>query len=284
MAKMKIFYTGLLLALLLALLPAPAHAQEPEPPLPDAPVWDEIPDATGYLQFIVPQCGDCNGQTAIMDPYEDAQFPELSWDIRAVFGGLIRWLLSGVSNLFRWLVCWLLQMLQHLANFLALLVNGLIWIGNFLWRFLVFAWLTLKLWFYAGWWLYELFREFWQDVIYGLSVIQAWIVEMVRLLLAALALVGAALLLLLALVGRIVEILAWIGAISYSLQAQIWLALAGTNIPEAISDTHTVYAIVRGALDAIFDSQIGWVLWLYIAMAYVAWVTWLAKFFGGDKA
>jgi hypothetical protein len=285
--KKKIAMVLVLLLLIFTALPSAVYAQGPNDPhdaIPDEPTWETIPDIAGYLSFVVPQCGDCNGQTAIMDPYEDAQFPELSWDIRAVFGGLIRWLLSGVSNLFRWLVCWLLQMLQHLANFLALMVNGLIFIGNFIVRLGVFIWLNVRSWLYAHWWLFEHTREFWQDVRRVLFVIFFFINEIIRLNIAALILAGRILVMILSMYLIILKILAWIGALTFGTIIEVLGTLKGTSVPIQITGTHPAYSIVRGSLDAIFDSQIGWLMWLNIAMAYIAWVTWLAKFFGGDKA
>jgi hypothetical protein len=174
-------------------------------------------------------------------------------------------------------------MLQHIANFLALLVNALIFVLNFIWRFLIFAWLTIRRMFYSLFWLYELFRDFWQDVTVALMIITAWIQEIGWLLLAALALIGSLIWQFILIMLRIIAILAWIGSLSFAFIEQIFIALKGTNPPADIAGTHPAYSIVRGSLDGLFDSQIGWVLWLYIAMAYVAWISWLARFFGGGN-
>jgi len=273
-------YRLALLILLLVLVPDIALAAGPETPIPPLPppTWEEIPDVSGYLSFAVPQCGDCNGLTAVMEPYEEADFPSLSWDLRAVFGGLIRWLLAGIGNWFRWLICWLLQIVQYIANFLALMLNSLVALGNFIVRVLVHGWLGARSKFYYAVFLFEHIRNVGWWVSYGALNVYEVLKVALQGVLQVLSLLGTILMLLLDIATTILRLLAWIAGVTFTPIGNIFTALGGSNIPDKLNNTNTIASIVRGMLDGLFDSQIGWLLWVNIGMAYIAWARWIVGF------
>lgn len=245
------------------------------------PTLEEVSDLIGYVAFIVPQCNDCNGpeNDTGLRPVEPP--PNDGWLDTVLYP--FRWLAVAIENLFINLICWLLSMLQIVANMAAGIANRFIYFVNQLWKFLIFSWLALRAWLYGSWAIVELLRDFFQQVEQFLLTLGAWLAVLLDLFLTALSLAGQLLLVLLQLGLTALNLLGWVGGLVLGLAASIVLQFQAPTIPSQLQDTHIVYLLTRGALEAMRDSAVGWLLRLCYAMAYVGFVVWLSRFLSGGK-
>lgn len=261
-------------------------------PSPDAlpssvPGLEELPDILDPLSFVVLQCGECNPDGTLILPATQwsEQWPQgfEALDLARVFRLVISWLAWQISEIIRQLICWLLSMLALLAGILESAVNGIIFGINSLFKLLVLLWLTFKAWFLAFWELLEQIRA----ALLGLSSGLAGLAEFGRLVLEVIALVLLVLGRLLVLVGQlgmvIIGFLGWLGGLAIGFFLTLQLALSGTVVPSQLASTHPFFYAVRGLGEGWRDSGIGWTLPVLWAMAWMAFIYWLAKFFSiGD--
>lgn len=141
----------------------------PTPPTLLEPTFETLPDVASYVSFTVPQCNSCAGDDPIFTPGEP---PEGTWyDLTYGF----RWLAWAMEDLVRRILCWLLGMVQLLANIAASIANVFIQAVNQIWKFLLFSWLTLRTWLYTGWDLAELMRGFFQAALVFFALFGAWL-------------------------------------------------------------------------------------------------------------
>lgn len=265
--------TPLLLLLVLLALPATASAQGPiQPPQPPAS-RDSIPDVAGYVSFEIQPPGWLELDTCETEPTGEW------WDV----GYQIQRLIWLVNELFRQLFCIIFTALQFLANTIAGAVNAMIRAFNELWRFLVFGWLTLRSWLYMLVYLWELFRDWWQQVSEWLIVLWAWVLFLIDALVLVFEFLGDLLLLLLDLALGVLGLLAWLGGLVIGLILDLLVAMDATTVPTQLSGTHPIYEYTRGMMDGVKDSAIGWMFLLIWGMCYVAFVAWLAHFLGASK-
>jgi hypothetical protein len=256
-------------------------------PSPDAspasvPGLEEIPDILAEATFTVPQCGDCDELgVALLPPQPWSE----SWpagfellDLGRVFRVTISWLSWQVSEMIRQLICWLLNMLATLAAIISTGLNALIYGINSMFKMLVLLWLTFKAWFLAFWGLLESMR----DLLLLVSIGLGGLAEFGRLIFEVALLIGLLIGRLLLLMGQLalalIGIVGWLGGLVLGFWSSLQLALAGTVVPSQLAETHVIYRATRGMLEGVRDSQIGWAFYLLWAMAYVAFVTWLARF------
>lgn len=243
------------------------------PPINDQPAYESIPDLISYVSFTVPDFA--------------FWWPVTSPPARPGFGDFIGstlypflWLAWFIGELVRDLATFAQWMAQYAANFLALAINACITGLNGIWRMVVHFWIGVKSIFYASWAMGEDFRSW----LYALS---AWLQTGLLSSLAILAVVFDAVLLaisfVLELAWSVVGILGWIVGLALSLIVSIITALSSTDAPAILAHQSPVYGIVRGAVDAIFDSALGWLAWLAIACIYVWFFVWLQRRFSGDK-
>lgn len=259
-----------------------AAAQTVAPPTPPSPPPADmagLPDVVGYVRFIVPQCDDCNGAEYNIG-LEAKPAPEVTWTDP---GSPIKWLAWAVEDIIRRLICWLLAMLQHAANFLSAATNAVLTAVNWFWRLLVFAWLTVRSWLYGLWYLVEVLRDWLQGAQAFMLLVEAWLWALWRVLVLALALAGELVLMLGYVVLAGLGLIGWIGGLILGLLLSITLQLQAPTVPAQLQDTHIVYQLTRGALEALHDSQLGWVLYLAYGLAYVAFVVWASRFFASSR-
>jgi hypothetical protein len=250
-------------------------------PVIETPLWIDMPDILGYVSFVLPQCGACNDVPAI-DGLVHVPAPETAWyDI----GSVIQWLAWAIEDTMIDLICRLLAIAQSLVNVFATVANTFIYGLNYVWRLLLFAWLTLRVWFYALWAWLELFRELIGGGIANLSMLSQIGSMILELLWLVLDVAGQLVGLLLTFVGAVAGLLGWVGALVFSLSAGIFAAMTSSSVPIQASQQsgHVVYYMTRGFLDSLHDSQFGWLLYVWYAAAYVAFVAWLARFLPGAK-
>jgi hypothetical protein len=274
----------LIIVLLLVAQLAPATAgAAPLHQAPTIPVIEEIPPLLQPVVFVVPQCNACTPDGSTLLPYRpwSDSWPA-GWEtlnLAVVFQTVISWLAWQVSELWRLLICWLLSMLQMLANFLAVVANLVVAGLNGLWRLLIWLWLNAKAIFLAGW---NLFEEIRAALAVGidLSWLAAWLQLIIDLILLALDLIGQVSQMALQLFLVLIGLISWVGGLALILTGSILGALSGTTVPVQIEGTHPVYYMVRGSLDALFDSQVAWLVYLTVAFIYGAFFTWFARFIG----
>jgi hypothetical protein len=73
--------------------------------------------------------------------------------------------------------------------------------------------------------------------------------------------------------------LAWLVGLTVGMLLGILTELGNDGVPAVLAEQHVIYYIVRGVLDGILDSQIGWIVLLFIGFAYVRFFFWVAKYF-----
>lgn len=252
---------------------------------PSSPlVIDQIPDLLPYVTWHLPRCGTLNGDcatTEIVLPRTPP--PETSW---YDFGSVIRWLAWSLEDTIIDLLCWLLSIFQRLVDIFAAAVNMFIYAINAIWRLFVLGWYTMTTWALMLWAWLDLLQSSLGTLDYGLAVLVAWLLAATVVIAQIAALVWAAVSVLLSIAGQILGLIGWIGGLALGLISSIFLALQATTAPAQLAPNPTtpVYPLLRGALEAIRDnSATGWLIWLGIAMAYVAFVTWLSRFLSASK-
>lgn len=248
------------------------------------PGLEAIPDLLGQVSFPVPQCGSCNADGSTLLPAREwgETWPS-GWEtlnIALVFQKVISWLSWQVGEYIRQLICWLLWMLGQLAAILATALNYIIAGINGLWKLLVLTWLSLREYFYALWGILEALR----DALGGLQWLGEWIAFLWEMILLAFQTIGMILMLLWQLLSIILGLIGWVGGLTLSLIITLIGALGGTTIPTQLSDTHIVYRLVRGGLEAFRDSPIGWIMWLLWGLAYIGALMWASRYFSGGKS
>lgn len=254
--------------LLLVLLTSCTGTEVPRPAeLDQTFTWSSVPDAFDYISWQVPQLDWGCASPPTSDGWADVGYP-------------MRWLGWKISQLMRDLVCILLTLFQFLANILAGMINGILKALNWFWRLGVFCWITLRSWFYAFWWLVELTRSVWQSVYLWLVWLWEWIQSLWAILLEIIILVGSVVLILLKGLMALLGILAWIGGLLLGAILGILGAFAGGahTTPDILVDTHPIYRHLRGALEGVRDSRLGFIIYLAWAMIYAGNVFWAARF------
>jgi hypothetical protein len=257
-------------------------------PSPDAspavvPGLEEIPDILSPVDISATQCGDCDPAGIPVlpsQPWRDS-WPQQVWewlDLGRVYQTAMSWLAWQVGEIIRQLICWLLAMLAMLAGMLSAAANMLIYGVNALFKMLVLLWLSGKAWFLAGWELIESIRWLLAGLESGLS----WLAELGAIVIEVVLLIGLLIGRILLLMGglalALIGLIGWLGGLVLGFWAQMQLAMAGTTAPAQLASTHVIYRGTRGLLEGVRDSEIGWVFFLLWGMAYVAFVTWLARF------
>lgn len=245
--------------------------------------WASLPDLIGYVSYTVPQCNSCTDPPSGLQPIPEPEGNAGNWlDI----GSWISWLGIRIQNIIINLICWLLMLFQLLVNFLAGLANAFIFGLNQLWRFALFAWLTLKAWLYAGFVLFEIIRAGIASALDLLTIIGYFLTVLLALAGAALALAGQLVALIAQLGGALLGLIGWIGGLMLALIANILLAFQGTGAPPQISGAtdHVVYRFTRGILDGLLDGDLSWIFWLGIAMAYISFFAWVARYLPKSEA
>ena len=247
---------------------------------------ESIPDLLGQVSFYVPQCGECS-TSAILEPKEWGDSWPSGWEalnLAVVFQKAISWLSWQIGELFRVLICWLLSIVQTLANIIASAVN---FIGagiNGLWRLLVLTWLSLRAYFYAIWELLEWFRAGWASLIQILAWLAPWVQFSWEMALLAAQTIGMVILLLGQMAVIIIGLFGWVGSVTLGLFVAVISALSGTTVPEQLGDTHIVYYLVRGALEAFRDGQVtSWLLILLWGLCWIGFIFWLSRYFSGGR-
>lgn len=248
------------------------------------PVFDNIPDIIEYVSFVAPQCETINGQQGIWVQPPEPVFPGMTLDIGLYFA----WIVEVAKTMLRDNVCWLLMMVQHLANFLASLANALIFVLNYI------AKLIISLWFHLRNFLYDIASEldeirFFIHQVVGTTVVfakNAWalfeeianiiwltVLSIIRLIVFLGVIITESINLLLQAVGSDY-------ATSVSVDGG---SLASTQCTENVdtsllSTTHPLFYFVRGMLDGYRDSAIGWTFWVLVALAYIKAIIVFARY------
>lgn len=244
------------------------------------PQFDLIPDLVGYVAFHVTQCNECTPDGAFT--IERKPPPETHWyDI----GSVIRWLGWSIEDTILDLICWLLILLQLLANIATEAVNIFLLVINTLWKLAIYCWLTIRTWLYAFWFGFETVRSQIHQLGYLIEFAKAWGIALLDLFLLALQTAAQLIMVLGQIVLMLLNLLGWIGGLAIQLIISIFAALQGTQTPAPLADTEytTQYRLVRGGLEGLHDSQLGWLFYLSYGLAYVGFVTWLARFLSASK-
>jgi hypothetical protein len=252
-------------------------------------VWDDIPDILPAFSWSLPQCGAPDG------PFQDDSDPDeyepqdcgnrIACVIGDTFTRAIRWLSDQINSILINLACFWLTIAQHMVNFFAWFVNQFICAMNFLARLFMFLWLNARNALYWFWYLFEVVRDFMQWIRQALVVVWQWFVELSRLAWDVLLVLGDILHLLWRVADMLLRLLAWIGSMVILIFQEIILSLKGEQLPPQLDgETHPVYQMIRGVLDALHsDTRVSWLFVLYYALVYLGFVAWLAKFLSSGK-
>lgn len=261
-----------------------------EPPLAftpsrAAPQFEDMPDILEYVSWFVPQCG------VGIDDYTGPA-PVVFWHD---LGSVIAWLAYSFDLTMMGLTCWIAAFLQEFVNFVAWISNLAIGAVNLIWRLMLYGWLYAN-WLVVEWgvYLYEMQRDLLWDLRDGLQIASDFFTWLWDGLLAILSMLGQLVLLLVQMVMAGLGWLGWLGGMIIAVISPIFSAIFWTPtgqlssgmpaVPGPLATTYPLYCGVRGALDGLHDSQIGWVLYLMYAMAYIVFVMWLSRFLSSAKA
>lgn len=255
----------------------------PSPPIASSnPGLEDLPDLLAPVSFTVGQCGDCNedGSTLLPTSEWDGNWPSNPLDLAAMFQSAISWLAWRISELLRILICWLLMMLAWVASFLAALANVIVAGINGIWRLMLLFWFAFQAWMSALYYLIE-------DLVGAAYAIRDGVVWLIDLILLLIGIAGDMLGMTLSQIAMLAELifgaLGWIVGISVGMLSQIATAMGGADVPVQLSDTNEVYRALRGFLEGIQASALGWVLLLFWGAAYVGFVYWLTRFLSSSS-
>lgn len=245
----------------------------------DPPGLESIADMFGYVSFDTPSCDGCTADS--IDWAAEAE-PVVTWsDPLSPF----YWIGWKIGDALRDLVCFLLNLLQLLANVLAAAFNALLFALNQFWKLAIYIWLQFRGAVYIAWAAFGQLLSLTQQLLPLLQYLLTWLQIIFDLMLAALALVGQMLALLGQLVLSVLGLIGWIGGLALGLITSILLALSGTTAPAVLTtNNHPIYGFTRGTLEGFLDSPLKWLIYLLWGMAYVAFVAWLARFLSASSA
>jgi hypothetical protein len=277
------------LAILVLFLAAPVSAQSPIPPVPppiqppeyDAE-WSTLPDAVGYVQYFrVPQCNECDTQSWMGVP-DTTPFPPLEGIFNPIFylGEISRWVMSGISNLVRTLICTLLVILKLLADITVVVTNLILVAINFIYRIIILIWMLIKYLILFLAYLIQALMDVLMMVYVLIALLAYYIVMIIYMLLEALVIVFALLMTLLQLLSDFINVISFVFAFILSIFTQLFSGMgsdggsifgvggAATNGLNIISVT--AFSFMRGVVDAFLDSTINWLWHLVVGSTYFA--------------
>lgn len=245
---------------------------------PEGISFETIPDKMGYISLSIPQCNDCNGIGKNFS-YEEATFPQHDWiywidprNFASIIGEFFSWMLKSIRNLFVWLICILFSIFQHLANWISIAINAIIFMLNFMWRIAIYLILILRGWFYSGWYLFERLRIFWQQTLIILALVGNYILILIEAIKAVVATLVASLSLIMQSILRLIGLIAYFIGFFGDFILSFLAALKGQTAPIELqtklqSNGPFFYSFTRGVLDAIFSSEIAWMPNIVLALA-----------------
>jgi hypothetical protein len=275
--------------------------------------FDQLPDLVGYANYVVPQCNNCNENGELLvnqltpaeraaesarrlpsagDWVEDITIPvpwgEINVPMLNPFKGfqkIFDWLVFWVTQLIYDVICWLLTIAQWIANFLAMSTNGLFYILNMGWKLALYAWLTVQQWVYSLWSFLGVSRELFVFLQQAAVWTWAWLVAIWDVLVQVLALLGRVVMTLFNIMLMLLGLLGWVGGLALGIIFDILAAMRAETLPPQLASAggHGVYYMLRGVLDAIHDSQLGWLMLLAYALANINLIFWLSRFLPSAK-
>ena len=236
------------------------------------PAWNTLPDLVGYVSFNLPTCESCGGSVAL--PKKQFEVDWSNWTLAPFV-----WLAGAIEDIVRTLLCWMLSIASTMACWLTSAINTMIAAINTGFRLLIFLWLSGKaaaigISFYV----IELLRSSIAGLDTFMAYVSAWLSTLLDIFMTVMGIAASFGTLLLELVGALLGLFGWIGGMAFDLIMSIMLALQDVQTPAPLADTHPIYEMTRGALDAINDSAYHWLMYLLYAMAYVGFISWLARF------
>lgn len=275
--------------------------------------FSELPDLVGYVHYVVPQCNNCNedgellvnqltpaeraaesaarlpsagdwvSDFTISVPWGELTIPML--DPAAGFRKIFDWLVFWITQLIYDVICWLLTIAQWVSNFLAMSTNGLFYVLNMGWKFGIYAWLTVQQWIFSFWSFLGLSRQLFVYLQQAAVWAWAWLEALWDVLLQVLALLGRVVMTLFNIMLMLLGLLGWVGGLALGIIFDILAAMRAETLPEQLADAggHGVYYMLRGILDAIHDSQLGWLMILAYALANINLIFWLSRFLPSAK-
>lgn len=251
------------------------------PSLPSSiPGLEDLPALLAPVSFTVIQCGACNvnGSTIMPATSWDGEWPSNPLDVGGMVQSSISWLSWRVSEMLRILICWLLSMLAMLASFLAAIANVVVRGINGVWRLMLLFWFAFQGWMTALTYLLDALVA----VVFAVKDLVAWIIGLIILVVEiGLRLFGIIVGLMSLLFDFVFGSVGWLLGLSIGMIGAILGALGGSSVPTQLSGTSEVYRGLRGFLEGIRDSQIGWILMIFWGACYVGFTYWLADFVSG---
>jgi hypothetical protein len=271
--------------------------------------FDLLPDLVGYVQFVVPQCNNCNEDgellvnqltpaeraeesarrlpsagdwiedITISVPWGEINIPMLN--PAAGFQKIFGWLVFWVTQLIYDVICWLLTIAQWVSNFLAASTNGLFYVLNMGWKFALYAWLTVQQWAHALWSFLGMARDLFVWVQQAAAWLYAWLLAAWDLALIVLGFLGQIAETMLTLALSLLGLVGWLAGLTVGAIIDIIAALGRTTVPPDLAERHPVAYMLRGVLDGFIEHpKIGFIFYLMIGLAYVRFFFWLARTFG----
>jgi hypothetical protein len=100
-----------------------------------------------------------------------------------------------------------------------------------------------------------------------------------------LALLGRVVMTVFSIMMMLLGLLGWLGGFALGIIFDILAALRAETLPDQLTSAggHGVYYMLRGILDAIHDSQLGWLMILAYALANINLIFWLSRFLPSAK-
>jgi hypothetical protein len=259
------------------------------------PQFALIPDIVDYVHVVIPQCSHCKKDSTeepIIQRYDPPDFPNEwgDWFGEGPWGMPVFTGARGIAKTLHWIgwlireiilefVCLFLVVTQFVVNLLIAGFNAIIYATNMAWRLAVFAWLTLRQVLYALWGFFDLVIEFfiWLQRFAALAL--AWLVALGDIVVLVLDLLGQVVMFAVDTLLALIGVLAWLLGLTVGALATVIESFTADSPPTQLDDSHAVYYMVRGILDAVLDSQLSFVVYVLVGFVYLHLLMWIARYF-----
>jgi hypothetical protein len=271
-----------------------------EPGTPDGvspleyPRFAAIPDLVEYVYLALPQCKDCapDGKTPIIQREIPPAFPNspADWISEGPMGFPILNPVNGIVKLLTWLAwlvrdvmlqvfCLLLMVLQWVINLLVAAFNGMLYGLNMGWRFAVFAWLTLRQVLYALWGWLDIVLIVLVAIRDGFALLGAWLAALGNIVMLVIGWLTELAILLLSTMLAVIGMLGWLVGLTLGVILDILAGMGADTLPAGLDYQHGALWLLRGVLDALLESPLGFVVYIGIGFVYLQLIIWITRYF-----
>jgi hypothetical protein len=192
---------------------------------------------------------------------------------------LLTWLAWLVRDVMLQVFCLLLMVLQWVINLLVAAFNGMLYGLNMGWRFAVFAWLTLRQVLYALWGWLDIVLIVLVAIRDGFALLGAWLAALGNIVMLVIGWLTELAILLLSTMLAVIGMLGWLVGLTLGVILDILAGMGADTLPAGLDYQHGALWLLRGVLDALLESPLGFVVYIGIGFVYLQLIIWITRYF-----